>query len=236
MKTYVFLADGFEPLEVFAPVDVLKRCGAEVIMVSTGKDLFVASSGSQKNIIKADVMLSDIDYKAADLVIVPGGYPGYINLRENKEVVDIVKYFLDNDKYVASICGGPTIFSYNNLANGAKLTGHSAVKEELSKNHIYVDVPTHVDGKIITGVGAGQAINFAFKIAEQFFDKEKIEEVKKGKAMRLPQWSKDVMIKAQFPDENSKMTAPYLYVESRYGRVPWKETVIELFSEEWEVV
>lgn len=62
------------------------------------------------------------------------------------------------------------------------------------------------------------------------------EEVKKGKAMRLPQWSKDVMIKAQFPDENSKMTAPYLYVESRYGSVPWKETMIELFSEEWEVV
>lgn len=32
------------------------------------------------------------------------------------------------------------------------------------------------------------------------------------------------------------MTAPYLYVESRFGRVPWKETMIELFSEEWEVV
>ena len=58
------------------------------------------------------------------------------------------------------------------------------------------------------------------------------EEVKKGKAMRLPQWSKDVVIK----DENSKMAAPYLYVESRYGRVPWKETMIELFSEEWEVI
>ena len=54
--------------------------------------------------------------------------------------------------------------------------------------------------------------------------------------MRLPQWSKDVVIKAQFPDKNSKMTAPYLYVESRYGRVPWKETMIELFSEEWEVI
>ena len=91
MKTYVFLADGFEILETFSPVDVLKRCGAEVITVSTEKDLYVASS--QKNIVKADVMLSDIDYKAADLVIVPGGYPGYVNLRENKEVVDIVKYF-----------------------------------------------------------------------------------------------------------------------------------------------
>jgi hypothetical protein len=63
-----------------------------------------------------------------------------------------------------------------------------------------------------------------------------LEEVKTGKAMRLPQWSEDVKIKAQFPDENSKMTAPYLYVESRFGNVPWKETMIELFSEEWETV
>ncbi|ANT40119.1 MULTISPECIES: Thoeris anti-defense Tad2 family protein [Bacillus cereus group] len=62
------------------------------------------------------------------------------------------------------------------------------------------------------------------------------EEVKKSKGMRLPQWSKDVVIRAQFPDECSKMTAPYLYVESRFGRVPWKETNIELFAENWEVV
>ncbi|ASN71456.1 Thoeris anti-defense Tad2 family protein [Bacillus toyonensis] len=62
------------------------------------------------------------------------------------------------------------------------------------------------------------------------------EEVKKGKGMRLSQWSKDVVIRAQFPDEHSKMTAPYLYVESRFGRVPWKETNIELFAENWEVV
>jgi len=62
------------------------------------------------------------------------------------------------------------------------------------------------------------------------------EAVKKGNAMRLPQWSPEVLIKAQYPDENSKMTAPYLYVESRVGRFPWKETMIELFSEDWEVV
>lgn len=61
------------------------------------------------------------------------------------------------------------------------------------------------------------------------------EKVKRGAAMRLPRWSSDVFIKAQYPDENSKMTAPYLYVTSRHGRVPWKETMIELFSEDWEV-
>lgn len=62
------------------------------------------------------------------------------------------------------------------------------------------------------------------------------EQVKLGKGMRLPQWQQDVIIRAQYPDEYSKMTAPYLYVESRFGRVPWKETNIELFAENWEVV
>ncbi len=62
------------------------------------------------------------------------------------------------------------------------------------------------------------------------------EEVKKGKAMRLPKWSEDVKIRAQYPDEHSKMTHPYLYVESRFGRVPWKETIVELFAEDWQVV
>ena len=57
-----------------------------------------------------------------------------------------------------------------------------------------------------------------------------------GLGMRLPQWNSDVIIKVQFPDEHSKMTSPYLYVESRFGKVPWKETVIELFSDKWEVV
>ena len=62
------------------------------------------------------------------------------------------------------------------------------------------------------------------------------ENVKRGMGMRLPQWKEDVVIRVQYPDEHSKMTAPYLYVESRFGKVPWKETMIELFAENWEVV
>ncbi|MBJ8006269.1 Thoeris anti-defense Tad2 family protein [Bacillus cereus] len=54
--------------------------------------------------------------------------------------------------------------------------------------------------------------------------------------MRLPNWQPDVVVRAQFPDENSKMTHPYLYVESRYGKVPWINTVPEMFNENWEVV
>jgi len=65
---------------------------------------------------------------------------------------------------------------------------------------------------------------------------EALEQIKNGKGMRLPKWKDDVVIRSQFPDKHSKMTAPYLYVESRFGRVPWKETYIELFSNDWEVI
>ena len=63
-----------------------------------------------------------------------------------------------------------------------------------------------------------------------------LREVKAGKGMRLPRWSPEVVIRCQIPDEHSKMTAPYLYVESRFGKVPWKETFPEMFDNSWEVV
>ena len=55
-------------------------------------------------------------------------------------------------------------------------------------------------------------------------------------AMRLPQWGEDVFVRAQRPDAGSKMTAPYLYVTSRFGKVPWIATNIELFSTDWQVI
>ena len=63
---------------------------------------------------------------------------------------------------------------------------------------------------------------------------ESIEHARNGGAFRLPQWQPDVSIKMQVPDEHSKMTAPYLYVESRFGRVPWVPTMIELLHQGFE--
>lgn len=57
--------------------------------------------------------------------------------------------------------------------------------------------------------------------------------LREGRAIRLPFWGADVKIKIQLPDENSKMTAPYLYVESRFGVVPWVITQIEILSNDW---
>lgn len=81
-----------------------------------------------------------------------------------------------------------------------------------------------------------EIVKESFNFGEKMNFGEALEQVKQGRGMRLPQWKEDVVIRAQFPDEHSKMTAPYLYMESRFERVPWKETMIELFSEDWQVV
>jgi len=63
-----------------------------------------------------------------------------------------------------------------------------------------------------------------------------LSRMKNGEKVKLKQWANDVFISLQFPDANSKMTAPYMYVTSRFGMVPWNPTQIELLSEDWEVL
>lgn len=77
------------------------------------------------------------------------------------------------------------------------------------------------------GIPAGDPVALTFGQA--------IEAMRHGKKVRLPKWSPDVFISIQMPDENSKMTAPYFYVTSRFGLVPWIPTMIEMFSVEWAI-
>lgn len=57
-----------------------------------------------------------------------------------------------------------------------------------------------------------------------------------------PGWNgKGMKLKAQFPDENSKMTHPYLYMvipgcEEGERRIPWQPAQVDLFAEDWERV
>ena len=57
-----------------------------------------------------------------------------------------------------------------------------------------------------------------------------------GRFTRAGWNGKNMYIELQRPDEHSKMTSPYLYVDSRFGKVPWKETFPEMFDCRWEVV
>ena len=60
---------------------------------------------------------------------------------------------------------------------------------------------------------------------------------KQGHGVKRSLWpDKEVIVKVQYPDENSKMTEPYLYMEKRNKRFPLDLSCESLFAEDWELV
>lgn len=65
----------------------------------------------------------------------------------------------------------------------------------------------------------------------------KLRTLEPGKyGMRLSTWEAEALVKIQMPDDNSYMTEPYLYKETKYNRIPWVPTQEEMFSNEWSIV
>ena len=77
-KSLIFLAPGYEEVEMLTVVDMLRRAGIEINMVSVTGTLEV--TGSHNITIKADQLFNDADFDNADMLILPGGMPGTNNL------------------------------------------------------------------------------------------------------------------------------------------------------------
>ncbi len=162
MKVAVLLAEGFETIEALTTVDVLRRAGVECSTFGT-KSLEVTTSHSVT--VKADKVLSDEIYNY-DIVVLPGGMPGSVNLRDDENVNEIVKKFYDEDKIVAAICAGPITFGKLGIVNGKNATCYPGFDDQLVGCN-YKEELVVVDGNIITGRGPAAAIQFAFEILNQ---------------------------------------------------------------------
>ena len=111
-------------------------------------------------------------------LILPGGYPGYKNLCESAEVGALITQFHKEGKLLCAICGAPTALKANQICRGAAITCHTSVKEELTDYYSILSSAVVKYMNIITGMGAGRSLDFAFAIAESLTSKEKVEEIK----------------------------------------------------------
>ena len=83
MKVYTILANGFEEIEALAVVDILRRAEIPVTTFSLNDSKEVIGAHDIK--VYADETLSNID-NDFDMIFLPGGYPGYVNL-ENSDLL-----------------------------------------------------------------------------------------------------------------------------------------------------
>ncbi len=167
---YVFLANGFEELEAIAPIDVLRRAGAEVITVGIGSRQIT----SAHNIgFTADITAEEIHLASdLDMIVLPGGMPGADNLENSPEVQAAIDYCAENDKWIAAICAAPKILGHKGLLAGVRCTCFPGYEKAL-KNAILCPDAVVRDGKFVTAKGAGTALRFALTLTEVLFGREK---------------------------------------------------------------
>lgn len=176
-RAYVVLAEGFELIEAMTPVDVLKRCGVEVETLSIGEGLEVASS--QGVTVKADRFFDRDEFRDGDMLILPGGYPGYENIGNHQGVMDLAKYYLEGGKFLGAICGAPSALAKAGLLKERRVTSHFTVRE-LLKEAEYIDEKVVIDDNLITSTGAGRSLEFSLALGEALTSREVLEKVKKG--------------------------------------------------------
>lgn len=74
-----------------------------------------------------------------------------------------------------------------------------------------------------------------------------IEALKEGKKVTREGWNgKGIFIELQIPDENSKMTHPYIFIDTTgldtqntkasKNRAPWLASQTDMLSEDWQIV
>lgn len=162
---YVFLADGFEIIEAFAPVDVMRRAGIGVKTVGvTGGD-FVVSSCSIP--VVPDMSIYDFNLSTdAEAVVLPGGGEGTKNLEKSRDVQDAIDNAISKDIPVCAICAAPSILGHKNLLIGKEAIAYPSFENELIGAKIS-DKYVVTDGNIITARGAGVCIEFGLEIVKK---------------------------------------------------------------------
>lgn len=164
MKLVMLLVEGFEIVEAMAPVDMLRRAGSDIDIVSVFDEELVESA--QKVKVAIDKKLSDVDLTQYDLMILPGG-AGTYKYYESQKVIDAIKHFYEKRKYMAAICAAPSVLAKYNVLNGKNAISFPSFTNILEENGAnLVDTKVVIDGKIITARSAAAAIEFGLELVE----------------------------------------------------------------------
>ncbi|MBE6597022.1 MAG: DJ-1/PfpI family protein [Ruminococcaceae bacterium] len=171
---YFFLADGFEEVEAICPLDLLRRAGLEVKTVGIGKREIVGAHGIE---IRADMLDSEYCDSAPELIFLPGGMPGTLNLLASDVVKSAVLTAHKNNAYIAAICAAPMILGELGLLQGKEAICYPGFEDKLRGAYLS-DKRTVADGKILTAAGMGVALDFGLLIVSILKGEDKAKELR----------------------------------------------------------
>ncbi len=174
---YLFFAEGSEEVEALSVVDILRRGGVDVKIVSVTDQLKVTSSHGVK--IEADVLFDDVDLADAEMLVLPGGLPGAYNLAEHEGLAAAIRKQYEKGGNLAAICAAPLVYGRMGLLEGRKATCYPGFDENL-KGATYTGALVEEDSQFITGKGPAAVFAFGLALLKRVAGAEKAEAVKNG--------------------------------------------------------
>lgn len=176
-KVCVFLADGMEEIEALTVVDICRRAEIDLTTVSVTKDKKV--TGSHKIAVEADAILSEIDFDKVDMIVLPGGMPGTLNLEACEPLMAQVDAFDRQGKYLSAICAAPSIFGHRGMLAGRKACSYPGFESQLEGATV-TENPVEVADHFITSRGMGTAIDFSLAIVARMKGQERADALAKA--------------------------------------------------------
>ena len=184
----VMMADGFEEIEALTVVDLLRRAGIDVKMVSiygnnNDRDDKYVVKGARGISVVTDTCIDDsfiVDVFGSDvpLFVLPGGMPGTTNLKNDKNVETLIMDQFNKGRYVAAICAAPSIYSHLGLLKDKRATSHGSFEKEMDCKEYGGSVVT--DGQFVTANGLGSALEMGLEMVSILDSKEKAESIAKA--------------------------------------------------------
>lgn len=178
---YLFLAEGFEEVEAFTPLDYLRRAGVAIRSVGVTGEYVTGAHGIT---VKTDMGIKDVMIgDSLEGIILPGGMPGVKNLETSLDVNKLLIYAAAHGRLIGAICAAPSIIGKLGLLDSRHATCYPGFEDTLKMALVETDKVV-VDGSFITSRGAGTANEFAFALIEYLKGRETADRIAEGVIFR----------------------------------------------------
>lgn len=170
----VAVADGSEDVEVVTLVDVLRRGGVEVTLVSVMPQRQITCAHGTA--LRADALLADVLAQDFDAIVLPGGMPGAEHFAASGALVSMLEEQNARGEVVAAICA--VVLAKHGLLEGRRAAVYPGFEDALQQAGVELvrDNVVH-DGNIITSRGPATAMAFALYLVEVLVGTNKAKQV-----------------------------------------------------------
>ncbi|WP_373975761.1 DJ-1/PfpI family protein [Chitinibacter sp. SCUT-21] len=176
---HIYVAPGFEEVELITIADVLRRCEIDTQLVSLSEELLI--SGAHQISVAADLPFSAAS-DSPDLIVLPGGGPGTAALMAHTALHQRLQQQIAANARVAAICAAPMVLAKIGLLQGKNACCYPGCESALIAGGANISAYNVTsDGLITTSRGPATAALFALELAAQLKGHQIAHEV--GKAM-----------------------------------------------------